>query len=708
MQALMRILAMVTGLIAIGSGAGAQQSLASLLADRVAVQGDGQLVAEGQVEILFDGYRMMAERVVYDRATDQLSITGPMRIVTQSGSVITAETAQINADLSEGLLRSARLVLDQQLQLAAAEILRVDGRYTVLDKTVASSCTICRGDPVPLWQIRASRVVHDTQEQQLFFDNARFELAGVPIFYVPRLRLPDPTLKRSNGFLTPELRINDQVGVGLKLPYFITLGRHADLTVTPYLAQDFTRTLELRLRKAFRHGDIEFNGAFSRDDVLPGETRRYLFGTGQFDLPRDFKLRFNLEAVSDPAYLLEYDYSDDDRLDSFLELSRTRRDEQISAGITHYYTLRSSETNATIPSLVTAASWERQYSMPGLGGIATLGAELFAFERSSGADITGRDQARLSLTADWRRDWRLNNGMIFGAQSALALDYYAISDDSLTASPITRVTPFVTTELRWPWLRNTARGGYQVLEPVVQLVWSDMDNTTVPNEDSTSVAFDEGNLFSLSRFAGSDIYEEGLRANIGLSWTHYAPQGWSAGVTVGRILRDKDLNQFSNGSGLGGGSSDWLLATQVATTDNLQFTNRAIFDDQFTFTRNELRLDWVRDKLDLSSSYIWQQADLTDNRPTDSSEWDFDFAYRLDNNWTGKADWRYDFVSGSAAVAGIGLEYQNECVTVDLSLSRRFTSSTSVNPSTDFGLKVSLNGFGNRVANSSYRRSCIR
>ncbi|KCV83807.1 organic solvent tolerance protein [Actibacterium atlanticum] len=707
MRAMMRILALWMGLITM-AGAASAQGVASLIADRVAIEADGTLVAEGKVEILFDGYRMLAERVVYDRTADQLNITGPMRIVTQSGSVITAETAQINADLSEGLLRSARLVLDQQLQLAAAEILRVDGRYTVLDKTVASSCTICRGNPVPLWQIRASRVVHDTLEQQLFFDHPRFEIAGVPVFYLPRLRLPDPTLKRANGFLTPEVRINDQVGVGLKLPYFLTLGRHADLTLTPYLAHDFTRTLELRLRKAFRHGDVEFNGALSRDDVLPGETRQYLFGEGQFDLPRDFKLRFNIEAVSDPAYLLEYDYSDADRLDSFVEISRTKRNSQINASVTHYYTLRSSESNADIPSLVTAASWEHQYDMPGIGGVATLGAELFAFERTSDIDITGRDQARLSLNAGWRRDWLFGNGLQLAAQSELALDYYSISDDSGTASPITRLTPFVATELRWPWARGTQGGGYQVLEPVVQLVWSDMDNATVPNEDSTSVSFDEGNLFSLSRFAGSDVYEEGLRANLGLSWTHYAPQGWSTGVTVGRIVRDKDLGQFSNGSGLSGGSSDWLLATQIATADNLKFTNRAIFDDQFTFTRNELRMDWVRDRLDLSSSYIWQQADVTDNRPNDTSEWDFDMAYRLDDNWTGKADWRYDFVSGRAAEAGVGLEYQNECVTVDLSLSRRFTSSTSVNPSTDFGLTISLNGFGNRVASSSYRRSCIR
>lgn len=694
--------------IGFGAGSAAAQDVATLIADRVAMQGGTQLVAEGQVEILFDGYRMMAERVVYDRATDQLSIEGPMRIVTNTGTIVTADSAQISSDFSDGLLQSARVVLNQQFQLAAAEVLRVDGRYTVLDKTVASSCSVCVGEPVPLWQIRASRVIHDEVEQQLYFDNARFEVVGMPILYLPRLRLPDPSLKRADGFLSPSMRVTNQLGVGVKIPYFKTLGRYADVTITPYLSHDETQTLELRLRKAFANGEVEFNGAVSRDDLLPGETRSYLFGEGQFDLPRDYNLTFGIQAVTDPAYLLEYDYSDADRLTSFVDITRARRDELISGGLTHYYTLRSSETNANIPSLVSEFTWEKQFTPALIGGIATLGAEVFAFNRTSDVDVTGRDQARFSLNAGWRRDWLLRNGMLFATQAELALDYYSIDDDSTTQSPITRTTPFVATELRWPFMRTLGGGGYQVLEPIAQFVWSDMSDTTVPNEDSLMVDFDEANLFSMSRFAGSDVYEDGFRANLGLSWTHYAPQGWSANVTVGRVFRDKDHGQFSAASGLSGSTSDWLLATQLTTSENMQLTNRAVFNDEFNFARNEMRLDWVRDKLDLSSSYIWQDADLTENRPTDSSEWEFDVAYQMHPNWTGKADWRFDFVSGEAAKAGLGLEYRNECVTVDLSLSRRFTSSTNVTPSTDFGLTISLNGFGNAQVSNTYRRSCIR
>ena len=106
-----------------------------------------------------------------------------------------------------------------------------------------------------------------------------FLIRNVPVFYLPRLRLPDPTLDRATGFLTPSIRTTSQLGTGLKIPYFIKIGDHKDLTLTPYLSSR-TRTLELRYRQAFARGRIEFNGAVTRDDERPDSTRGYVFGYG--------------------------------------------------------------------------------------------------------------------------------------------------------------------------------------------------------------------------------------------------------------------------------------------------------------------------------------------------------------------------------------------------------------------------------------------
>ena len=690
------------------------QDLARLVAERLEITGTSQLIAEGDVEIFFKGRRLKAQRIVYDSATDRLQITGPIVLVDDSGTFILASQADLSADLADGVLKSARLVLNQQLQLASTEVQRVGGRYTRLGRTVASSCQVCAANPRPLWEIRASQVVHDQQTRQLYFDDAQFRIAGIPVFYLPRLRIPDPTLKRANGFLRPKLRTTSGLGTGIKLPYFLAIGDSADLTITPYATLNKGRAVELRYRQAFRTGTIEVNGAFARDALLPGENRGYFLATGGFVLPRDFQLSFRLEAVTDPAYLLDYGVSEKDRLDSRLAITRTRRKEYMAAQFTYFNSIRDAEVNATLPSVIGDLTFHRRFSGGPLGGEAGLQFQTHSHRRASASTLDadgngisdGRDLSRASLRLDWRRGFILSNGIEVTGLGEMTADFYSISQDAIYGGNTARVHGAAAVELRWPWLRATA-GASHVIEPIAQLIWSPSTAETLPNEDSALVEFDEGNLFSLNRFPGSDATERGVRANLGVSWTRYDPEGWSVGATLGRVVRARDLNQFGVASGLDGPSSDWLAAVQLTMASGLQVTNRLVFDDGFDMTKGEVRLDLAKDRYGISSGYIWNIADLSENRPDPTSELAFDGYYKLSEGWTGKASGRYDFEAGRATKAGVGLEFKNECVVVDLSLSRRFTSSTSVQPTTDFGLSVELAGIGGGTKAGPARR-CSR
>jgi LPS-assembly protein len=282
-------------------------------------------------------------------------------------------------------------------------------------------------------------------------------------------------------------------------------------------------------------------------------------------------------------------------------------------------------------------------------------------------------------------------GSVLGEATA---DIYSIQQDAVFEGKTTRFDGAAAVELRWPWVRAERGGASHVIEPVLQLVVNSRTAPDLPIEDSALVEFDEGNLFALGRFAGSDARERGVRANIGIGWTRYDPDGWSLGATVGRVVRAEDLGQFGPSSGLDGQVSDWLLALQVGLPDGFLITNRLILNDDFGLSKAEMRLDLSQEKYGLSSSYVMVQADPQESRLTDTQELVFDGRYTLAGNWTGKATGRYDFVADRAASAGLGLEFRNECLSVDLSLSRRFTSSTNVRPTTDFGLQVDLLGFG--------------
>lgn len=691
------------------------QDTATLVADQVYISGDTRLIAEGSVEVFFGEARLLARRIVYDKATDRLTIEGPITLTAAGGTLIVADMAELSPDLTEGILHSARVVLNDQLQMAANQVARIDGRYTQLTKVVASSCQVCPSNPVPLWEIRARQIVHDQQERQLYFDHAQFRVMGLPVFYLPRLRMPDPTVERATGFLVPSLRTSTALGTGLRLPYFIALGDSRDVTVTPYVSTGGMQTLGLRYRQAFANGGLTFEGAVSRDRILPSDTRGYVFAEGSFLLPRDFRLNFGIEAVSDPAYLLDYGISDQDRLESGVELTRTRRNAYVSARVLNFHSIRAGDSNSTLPTLMSDVTIHRRFRPEILGGVGGFLFQTHSHRRNSDTDFDangdgvtdGRDLARITARFDWRRTWITTGGIAVSGQLALSADQYYIGQDAGYPSTITRVTPVGALELRWPWVRTAGKGGAShVIEPVVQLVWAPDRLVRVPNEDSLLVELDEGNLFALNRFPGADQIERGFRANIGVSWTRHDADGWSFGVTGGRVLRARDLGQFSSGSGLDGTLSDWILAAQVAHRDGLTVTNRALFDDDLSFTKNELSLSWTNDRVSMDTGYIWMVADPAGGRPASTSELAFDAGWQISDGWRGTATGRYDFSASRATRAGLGFEYRNECVTVDLSLSRRFTSSTSVRPTTDLDLSVVLNGFGTGKDGRRYRRSC--
>lgn len=695
----MRLLALLLFLLPASLHA---QSAATLVADDVSIQNQSLLIASGNINVFYDGTRLSARRIVFDQTNDRLTIDGPIVIQGPGGEIITANRATLDPQLENGILQGARLVLNQQLQLAANQIDRAEGRYSQLYKTAVTSCRVCSGQ-APLWEIRAERIIHDELERQLYFTNASFHVRGVPILWLPQARLPDPTLERATGLLVPRIRTSNQLGVGIKLPYFIKLGDHRDLTLTPYLSAE-TKTLEARYRQAFLRGDIEINAAISRDTLQEDDFRSYIFADGLFDIGRGFDLAFDIEAVSDPAYLLDYGFSSKDRLDGAISIIRARDTDLFQTSFTYYQTLRDDEVNNTLPPIVADFSYEKRL-FPQVGGTLTWNVSGDALVRY-GSDVgdAGRDVARLGTGVDWQRQWISSAGLVTKAEAGVRLDAYRLRDATDFDSGL-RTAPGGQITFSYPMVRRRAQAT-QMLTPIVALGWSDSFGTTPPNEDSTRPEFDAANLFARARFPGDDAVETGFRGAVGVQWARHGVRGGTANLTFGRVYREDINPDFTTTSGLQGNASDWLVAGQFTLPQGFRLEGRTQLGDKLAPTMAAVKIDWNTSDLTLSTSYLWQAADADLGRPDPISEWLLDTRVQVNDIWAVSFDTRYDVTEDSPVTAGLGVEWRNECVTVDLSVSRRYTSSTTVDPSTDYGLSVSLNGFSAGRSVAGPARSC--
>ena len=111
------------------------------------------------------------------------------------------------------------------------------------------------------------------------------------------------------------------------------------------------------------------------------------------------------------------------------------------------------------------------------------------------------------------------------------------------------------------------------------------------------------------------------------------------------------------------------------------------------FERNEIGFAYTGERGALRAAYVFLPEDDGDpilGPQPETNEFALDARYRFHPNWELRGLWRYDVATNSNLRAGGELRYGNECAEIDLSVSRRYTSSSNLPPSTSIGLNVRL------------------
>lgn len=680
-----------------------QQSDVALVADTVQFDPNtGRLTARGNVKILHKGRVLVTEELTYDQATGRLHIPGPLMLDGGDKTIMHARNAVLDDDLRAGLIKGARFLINGQFQLAANEAHRQGNRYNVLYKAVGSTCFICEDTKTPFWQIRSRRVIHDHDEHQIYFENATLDFLGLPVMYLPNLRVPDPTLDRSTGVLVPRVISSTTLGYGIKIPYFWAINGHSDLTLTPFLTSKGGAVFEAQYRRAFDNGSLIIDGALLLGSgANVSSFSNYIAGKGHFQLSKDTILDFEVNASSNALFLDQYGYGDQDRLRSFIFVQRTRENSYLGLETSYIQSLRLSETDTQIPLVLPDVYYRHSWD-------EVLGADRVGLSLQTTSLLRENDQIfnRATVIADWRKNWQSTNGILLEAFGKFQFDgYYTHNDPDFGTGFIHRALPTAGVELRWP-LMATTQNATHILEPVAQLIWSPDTQTPAPNEDSVQVEFEETNLFSYNRFPGFDKSELGFRVNVGVNYAREDISGWTFSTTVGRVYRSKDLSQFQTATGLSGLNSDYVGAVRLSLPGKFDLVNRTLFDDAFTLSKNETQATVFYRNLELSASYTYLVPDVVAGASEERTETTIGAKYRWGDYWSANASWRHNFNSGSPIEGAFNLTYENECVRINLSYSLDYTTSVIVQPTKEIGLTIALTGLGNKRPATRYARRC--
>ncbi len=696
----------------------AQQS-ASLVADSISyIKGNGILIARGDVKVYYQDTVLIADEIRYNQTTEKIEIIGPFTIQRGTQLTISGHDSVLDANLQSGLILGARALIDQQLQIAAQQLSRVEGKFDVFQSVVASTCHVCKNSATPFWQIRAKRIIHDKANNKLFFESAVLDFLGLPVFYVPKLSIPEPGVTRASGILVPQFSTSNTLGVTAKVPYYFAINDNSDATITPFVSAKGSFIVEGEYRKRTQNGAFILNGAVALADKLNyGGLSGFIEGEGAFDLANDFQLAFGIDiansvnlAGGEKSFKENFSYSNDDRLKNFLLVSKTTSNSYFQVGTSFTQSFRyknfdgdladTKEVDPNVPVVLPEFYLRKNFNNSILGGKLGLTLQSVTLLQS-----TSGQYSRIGGRLDWQRYWALNSGLILGAGAHANANIY-LAD----GKPYANAIPLVALEARYPVYKNIGKITH-VIEPIIQVVWAPDNvfgtlNSDPNTSDSTTAEFEESNLFSINRFPGFDATEAGLRANIGVQYKMHNLNGWEFSATAGRVFRTKNLNQFDlfTSTGLNTRNSDYVGAFSIQLPNKFALSSRLLFDDTLSASKNETKLAFKFRKLDMNIGYVWLQEDSVLNDNERQHEATVQAGYQLNDFWSFSADWRQNLNTHSPIEGDFGLEYENECAKVNFSLSLQYDDTGNV--ARELGMQISLAGLGSNSKKINYARRC--
>lgn len=279
------------------------------------------VTAAGSVRIDYDGSRLVAQRVVYNRATGRLMAIGEVEILDRDGNRIFTDQIDVTDDFRDGFVNALRVETADETYFGAESARRESGTVTTFNNGVYTACKPCENKPgrPPIWRVKGQTIIWNSEKKTIRFHHARLELFGLPLAYLPFLEVPDHTVKRKTGFLAPGIVYKSELGFGVSVPFYFALSPTFDLTVQgTYLSkQGFLGEAEwrqkfdsgqynLRVAGIRQNSPEAFTGQVDRGVNFNNKTRFMIATKGDFTINPRWTFGWDLMAQSDKRFAHSY------------------------------------------------------------------------------------------------------------------------------------------------------------------------------------------------------------------------------------------------------------------------------------------------------------------------------------------------------------------------------------------------------------------
>ena len=664
---------------------------------------NNRVIAQGNVEIYYNNYILTADQVIYDQNVNKLLAEGNAQLKDPNGGITRADRFEALDDFRDAFIQSLSVVTSDDTRIAAERASRREGNVTEYER---GKFTPCKNDPgkPPLWCIGAARIIHDQQAATITYQDAQFELFGMPVMYLPWFQHADPSVKRRSGFLMPSFNNSSTLGHGFEIPYYFALAPNYDFTFHPQWLSKHGVLWQGDWRHRMSNGQytVKFAAINEGDDELAATTSSGWRGTvqtkGQFSLSSWWRYGWDITVDSDDSFRRFY------KLDPILQTDRVNTvylqgmsdRNYLGARLYQFGGLLFNDTSYSDSVVHPVVDYNYIVGAPVLGGELSFNGHARSMSRNDGTDTS-----HVVAEASWRRKMIDPIGQVFtpfaNARGSVYNYVDAVDPDTLAALPNDTVTRGVAAGgmlYSYPFVAHTAFASHTIA-PTAQLIVRQnrvADQRRLPDEDAKSLVFDDTLLFDVDKFSGYDRFETGTRANVGVQYTFQANNGIYGRAVFGQSYHLRGENayvdpgvdptakfNYSPVSGLETDRSDYVAGLYLSPFAGLNLITQARFDEKdWTLRREDTIITGsygpVMGSVAHSFSHFDPALGLIDNQ----QDLLVSLGLKLTTNWSVLGSLRYDIDAKDRIQDVVQLKYADECFVLTASYTETFVENSAL------------------------------
>lgn len=637
---------------------------------------------EGGINIRQGGRSLTSDKAKFDQTSRQASLTHNVRY-REKNMLLIGDSAEADLNSGKTSFNNAQYVLHQEHMRGSAHQIVRQGNNDLLIKQ--GRVTFCEPGN-DSWAIGASELNVHTTEGYGEAWNAKLEVAGVPVLYLPYFYFPINDTRRS-GFLYPNIGYSSGDGADIATPYYFNLAPNYDDTLTPRIITKRGLVLENEFRYMNDWSMNQLSTGYIFNDQIYGKSR-WLLGYKQDGNPsQHWYTHVDYTHISDNTYLDDLDTANlditkQDNLDQLAEARYEGNSWRFTTRVHKYQTINGAiEPYEKVPQLLLTGS---RAEFSGQMNIDYT-ADLTRFSRNNSL-LTGSDKIvgtrlhlRPSLSTQWDRPWGYLHPRLTYWYSQYALEDQPANWEKTPSLGV----PVVSLDTGMRFERALPNGYTQTLEPRMMLLSvSQQDQSSLPQFDSSRLDFNYYNLFSETGYSGNDNIAGTEQATLGLSSVFYAEDGSEkARLGLGQAYYFEDR---STKTGLRPGdvtgkesSSNFAAMASWHVTPALTLSHDSEIDkDSFSLRQQNYRLQYLPD--DLHLLYLSYRDNTEASLPPADQVRQTDLAFRwpLNPAWNLVGRWQKDLLQHKNLDTLLGVEYATCCWKVRLT-GRKWVQDTA-------------------------------